>query len=185
LQYGVFLSEIALSEHIALTNGNKSGSTAVAKAAKMLTVALAGAGVWIGVAAGADAGSPVPLTDHQLDHVTAGSAIVTSSADAAATGLNVMASTLANSILGTNQGVEDGFGSEGGVGSSVAVAWGLNPLGNSNGAPPATSSTNATSGGAAQGNYTLTIGGGATSSALGQTIQVSTTSVYGVFVPGL
>jgi hypothetical protein len=130
----------------------------------------------------------VPLTDGQLDLVSAGSALVTSSADAQATGLNVTATTTSGSILGTNQGVEPGFGSVGGLASGTAVAWGLNPLGNSNGAPPPpppTSSTNVTTAGVAQGNFTLTIGGNATSSALGLTIQVGTTSVYGAAIPGL
>ncbi|HJU19090.1 MAG TPA: hypothetical protein VJ770_21755 [Stellaceae bacterium] len=155
------------------------------KIKKAFSPTLAAAGALLWASAGAYAGAPVALTDHQLDHVTAGSAIVFSNADAQATGLNVSATTLSNSILGTNQGVENGFGSEGGVGSSVAVAWGLNPLGNSGGAPPPSSSTSATSGGAAQGNFTLSIGGSGTSSALGQTIQISTTAVYGAFVPGL
>lgn len=156
---------------------------------KTLTKTLVGAGallvISIAPSANARAAGPVPLTDGELDHVSAGSALVTSSADAQATGLNVMASTTSNSILGTNQGVEPGFGSVGGVASGTAVAWGLNPLGNSNGAPPPTSSTNVTTTGVAQGNFTLTIGGNATSSALGQTIQVGTTSVYGVLIPGL
>jgi hypothetical protein len=156
-------------------------------------IALAAASL-VALAPGAYAGGAVALTDGQLDHVSAGSAIVSSSADAAATGLKAYANTLSNSALGTNKSVEDGFGSEGGVSSGVAVAWGLNPLGNSNGnglttngtpAPPPTSNTAVTTGGVAQGNFTLTISGAMTSSALGQTIQVGTTSVYGVFVPGL
>lgn len=156
---------------------------------KSLTKTLVGAGALLAISiaplANARAAGPVPLTDGELDHVSAGSALVTSSVDAQATGLNVMATTVSNSILGTNQGVEPGFGSVGGIASGSAVAWGLNPLGNSNGLPPPTSSTNVTTAGVAQGNFNVTIGGNATSSALGQTIQVGTTSVYGVFIPGL
>jgi hypothetical protein len=142
----------------------------------------------------AQAGGPIALSDGQLDHLTAGSALVSSTADAQATGLKAYANTLSNSALGSNASVENGFGSQGGNTSGVAVAWGLNPLGNSNGngmtangapAPPPTSSTDVTNSGAAQGNFTLTIAGGGTSSALGQTIQVGFRSVYGVFVPGL
>jgi hypothetical protein len=157
----------------------------VARRTLLSSLVLTAAGALLWASADALAGGKVALSDAQLDHVTSGSALVFSSADAAATGLSPMANTLSSSILGTNQGVEDGFGSVGGVASGVAVAWGLNPLGNQNGAAPPTSSTNVTTGGVAQGNFTLTISGGGTSSALGQTIQVGTTSVYGVFVPGL
>jgi hypothetical protein len=145
--------------------------------------ALVGTLLYTSVAA--HAGGPIPLTDGQLDRLTAGSAIVFSNVDAQAIGLKAYSSTLSNSILGTNPSVENGFGSEGGTTSGVAVAWGLNPLGNSAGAPPPASSTNVTTGGGAQGNFTLMIAGGGTSSALGQTIQVGVMSVYGVFVPGL
>jgi len=157
----------------------------VTRATRTLSLTLTAAGALWWASAGAYAGGKVALTDGQLDRVTSGSAIVFSSVDAQATGLAASASTLSSSILGTNQGVEEGFGSVGGETSGTAVAWGLNPLGNGNGAPTPTSSTNVTTGGAAQGNFTLTIGGSGMSSALGQTIQVGTTSVYGVFVPGL
>jgi hypothetical protein len=152
---------------------------------KTLTFLWLAAGVLLCTSALAYAGGPIALQDSQLERITAGSALVSSSADAQATGLKAFSSTLSGSILGTNQGVENGFGSEGGVTSGAAVAWGLNPLGNSTGAAPPTSSTNVTTAGVAQGNFTLTIGGGGTSSALGQTIQVGTMSVFGVFVPGL
>lgn len=160
----------------------------------MLTITLAAVSAFLFQPSNASAGGAVALSDRQLDYLSAGSAIVFSNADAAATGLKAYANTLSNSALGTNKSVEDGFGSEGGVSTGTAVAWGLNPLGNSNGnglttsgtpAPPPTSNTAVTTGGIAQGNFTQTISGAMTSSALGQTIQVGTTSVYGVFVPGL
>ena len=133
----------------------------------------------------AQAGGAIALSDGQLERVTAGSAIVFSTADAAATGLKAYGNTLSSSIVGSNASVEDGFGSESGNTSGVAVAWGLNPLGDRAGAPPPSSSTDVTTGGAAQGNFTMNISAGGTSSALGQTIQVGIRSVYGVFVPGL
>ncbi|MGC2201351.1 MAG: hypothetical protein WA633_14565 [Stellaceae bacterium] len=160
---------------------------------KTLRFFLTAAGALLCSSAIAQAGSAVALSEGQLDHITAGSAIVASTADAQATGLKTYATTLSSSILGTNQSVENGFGSEGGNTSGVAVAWGLNPFGNKGGngltvtgdpAPAPSSSTNVTTGGAAQGNYTQTISGGTTNTALGQTIQIGFTSVYGVFVPG-
>jgi hypothetical protein len=156
----------------------------VAASTKTLIFFSAAAGVLLCMSTIADAGGPVSLTDSQLEHVTAGSAIVFSTADAQATGLKTSATTLSNSILGTNPSVEDGFGSEGGVSSGVAVASGLNPFGNKSGAPAPTMSTNVTTGGTAQGNFTQGFSVGTTNTGLGQTIQIGFTSVYGAFIPG-
>jgi hypothetical protein len=131
----------------------------------------------------ASAGGPVVLGDGQLDRVTAGGALVFSTADAQATGLITQASAGANSAFGSNTGVQDGFGSEAGVTSGTAVSLGSN--GAAKGGPPATSSTSVTTGGVPEGNYTMTISANKTSSALGLTIQGGFTFVYGVFVPGL
>jgi len=134
----------------------------------------------------AQAGGPIALTDGQLDNLRAGSAIVFSTADSQATGLKAFGNTSSSSAIGSNPSVENGFGSEGGNTSGVAVAWGLNPFGNSSpGAQPTSSTTDVQTGGAAQGNFTMNIATGGTSSALGQTIQVGIRTVYGVFVPGL
>lgn len=155
----------------------------MAKKAKTLTVALAGAGAWLFVAATANAGGPVSLTDSQLDHVTAGSALVFSNTAAQATGLITVANTGSGSALGTNGSVEAGFGSNGGLTVGDAVAYGTN--GAATGYPPATSNTAVTTGGSAQGNFVLDFAGGGTVTAGPLTIQAGFTSVYGVFVPGL
>jgi hypothetical protein len=126
----------------------------------------------------ARAGSAVPLADAQLDQVTAGSAVVGSAASAQATGLITIANTASNSLIGSNQSVEDGFGSYGGVTVGTAVAYGSNG-GN------ASSNTSVTTGGAAQGNFVLNMSGGGKATAGPLTIQAGFTSVYGVFVPGL
>jgi hypothetical protein len=131
----------------------------------------------------ANAGGAVALGDGQLDRVTAGGALVFSTADAQATGLITQASAGANSAFGSNLGVQDGFGSEAGVASGTAVSLGSS--GQAKGGPPATSSTAVTTGGAPEGNFTMTITANRTSSALGLTIQGGFTFVYGVFVPGL
>jgi hypothetical protein len=131
-----------------------------------------------------NARDPVTLTDGQLDRVTAGAAAVFSNTDAQAlAAYRVITTTSSNSIYGSNQGVEDGFGSEGGLATGVAVAFGTNGANRS--APPPSSSTNVTTGGAAEGNFRVTITGGGTVSALGMTIQSSMTAVYGAVVPGL
>jgi hypothetical protein len=124
------------------------------------------------------------LSDRQLDGVTSGGIFVFSSADAdALAAYRTMAMAAANTIAGTNAGVQEGFSSEGGLATGHAVGFGLN--GADPTAPPATSNTTVTTGGVASGNYQLTISGGGTTSALGLTIQVGMTSVYGVWVPGL
>lgn len=149
----------------------------MARKLRTLTLSLAAGGALLCASAGARAGKPVALTDGQLDHVTAGSAIVFSTAAAEATGKITAASTGSNSAFGSTQGVEDGFGSEGGISTGSAVAFGMN------GNP--SSSTNVTTGGAVQGNFTLVISGGGKVIAGGLTVQAGFTSVYGVFVPGL
>ena len=141
------------------------------------------AAVLLLASASAHAGALKPLTDGQLDGVTAGGALVFSAADAQAAGLITMASAGANSVFGSNQGVENGFGSESGIASGTAVSLASN--GAAQGAPPPTSATSVTTGGVAEGNYTMVISANRTSSALGLTIQGGFTFVYGVFVPGL
>lgn len=161
---------------------------------KMFSMTAPAAGALLCLAGSAFAGGAVPLTDHQLDQVSAGAFIVDSTADALATGLKAYSNTSTNSIVGSSTSPVNGSGSEQGETSGVAVAWGLNPLGNSNGngmtpngtpAPPPTSMTSVTTGGTTEGNYSMVIGGAGTSSALGQTIQVGTLSVYNAVIPGL
>ena len=144
---------------------------------------LAAAGAILFAAATAQAGSPTPLTDRQLDNVTAGGAIVFSSADAMAAGLITAASAGTDSVFGSNTGVQDGFGSEAGLTAGTAVSLASN--GAAKGGTPATGSTSVTTGGIPEGNYTMVFSANRTSSALGLTIQGGFTFVYGVYVPGL
>ena len=154
---------------------NKNSASAIGlTAATLLLVSLTSA----------QAGGPVPLSDRQLDQATAGGVFVFSNADAQAlAAYRTMATTGSNTIAGTNEGVQQGFQSEGGLASGVAVSYGTNGA-SKNSAPP-TSDTSVTTGGVADGNFTLPISGGGKVSALGLTIQSSFTSVYGVWVPGL
>lgn len=125
----------------------------------------------------------IRLSDQELDGVTAGGTFVFSTADAQAlAAYRAFGQAASNTITGTNEGVQPGFQSEGGLASGVAVSFGIN---GSRQAPPPTSSTSVTTGGVANGNFRLTIAGGGTSSALGLTIQTGVTSVYGVWVPGM
>jgi hypothetical protein len=138
---------------------------------------LATIGVVLFGPANASAGPPVSLSDRQLDGVTAGSALVDGVATAQATGLITIAGTQSNSAIGSNQSVEEGFGSYGGVTVGSANAFGLN--GN------AGSSTDVATDGAAQGNVVLNMSSGGKFTSGSFTYQAGYTAVYGVFVPGL
>jgi len=131
----------------------------------------------------AHAGSPTQLTDRQLDGVTAGAFVVFSSADGQSTGLITMGSSNANSVVGSNPSVVNGFGSEGGIATGEATSFGSD--GNSTSAPPATSGTSVVTGGTPEGNYNIVISANRTSSAGGLTIQGGFTSVYNAVIPGL
>lgn len=130
----------------------------------------------------ANAGGPIALSDGQLDRLTAGAAVVFANSGGLATGLITGATSAANTIYGSTQGVEDGFGSEGGLAVGTAVTF---TAGQAQGAPPSTSSTNVSTGGAAEGNFTMSFSGGGKVTAAGLTIQSGFTAVYGAFIPGL
>ena len=134
-------------------------------------------------AATVQAGDLQPLNDRQMDRVTSSGTLVFSRSDAQARGLITQASSEANSAFGSNSGVQDGFGSEAGLSSGEAVSLASN--GARKGGAPASGSTSVTTGGAPEGNYTMTFSANRTSTALGLTVQGGFTFVYGVFVPGL
>jgi hypothetical protein len=143
---------------------------------------LIAAGAMLSIPAIADAGEPIPLTDTQLDRVSAGGVIVYGDAAAEATGLIAAAATGTNSIYGSSPGLKGGSGSEAGIalGTAVAFAEGQAP-----GDPPPSSSTTVTTGGTAEGNFTMTFTGGGKETVGGLTIQVGFTAVYSTSIPGL
>jgi hypothetical protein len=125
-----------------------------------------------------------PLTDGQLDRVTAGAAGVTGSADAQAVGALSIAGTGSNSFLVSSASPYPGqpdLSSSAGVVTSTAVGMGNNL--DLQGQPPASSATNVTTAGTANGNLVVNytrnftvIGGG------GVTAQFGITVVYGAWV---
>jgi len=162
----------------------------VAESTKRLPAILAAAIAVLSISGVANAGGPVALTDGQLDRVTAGDTSVFANAGSLATGLIVQGTTGTSTVVGSNQGVEDGFGSSGGValGTAVAFTAGQATPAGCAAVPstcPSSSSTNVTTGGTTAGNFTQSFTGGGTATAGGLTIQVGYTAVYGVFVPGL
>jgi hypothetical protein len=161
------------------TSGDRAMSTTSAKFWRLSAITLA----LLLATTTTRAGSPQQLTDGQLDHVTAGAFVVFSTADEQATGLIVLGSSSANSVVGSIPTVVAGFDTQGGIASGEATSFGNNGAGT--GLPPATSSTSVTTGGTPDGNFNIVITTNRTSSAGGLTIQGGFTSVYSALVPGL
>ena len=104
---------------------------------------------------GAQAASPVALTDRQLDGVTAGVSVFGSS-DAASAGVFSLSTTTGNSFVTQGPSPYSGnpdLGSSGGVSEGTALAVGTN-LG-VQGSPPASSATSVTTSCSAQGNFVV------------------------------
>jgi hypothetical protein len=147
-----------------------------------LSVAVAGTVLCSAFATLAD--GPMVLTNGQLDRITAGAAIVTSSTDAQAAGVLALVNTTSNSVVagGTSpfKG-QPGLTNTAGGADGTAVAVGTN-LG-LQGEPPPSSATSVTTAGAAEGNlvrnwtYNQTFQG-----AGGVTLQAGWTFVYGAWV---
>lgn len=130
------------------------------------------------------ADGPVLLTNGQLDRITAGAAVVTSSTNAQATGDFALVNTTSNSLV--TGGVSPFKGQPGltdttGAADGTAVAVGTN-LGLKGGVPPSSSASVTTAGGA-QGNLVIqstfnrTIQG-----AGGVTLQIGWTFVSGSWI---
>lgn len=130
------------------------------------------------------AGTPVQLTNTQLDRVTAGGASVFGSADAAATGVLTMATTETNSLVSTGLSPnpqQPAFASTGGAVDGTSLAVGTNLSTQSSTAP--STSTSVATGGSAQGNQVVTSTfNHTTHGAGGVTFQVGWTYVYGGWV---
>jgi hypothetical protein len=103
------------------------------------------------------AGSPMVLTNSQLDSVTAGAAAVASSTDAQAVGVFTIANTTSNSVVAGGTAPfkgQPGLTDTAGLTTGTAVAVGTN-LG-LQGEPPPSSTTSVTTAGAADGNLVIT-----------------------------
>jgi len=103
------------------------------------------------------ADGPMVLTNGQLDRITAGAAIVTSSTDAQAAGVLALASVASNSVVAGGTAPfksQPGLTNSAGAADGTAVAVGTN-LGQQN-QPPPSSGTSVTTAGAAEGNLVIT-----------------------------
>ena len=132
----------------------------------------------------ARAGGPLTLSDSQLDRVTAGEAVVTSSTDGQANGVVALTQTTANSIVAGGlapyrgqPGLTDDAGAADGTTTAVVTNIALQ------GEPPASSSTAVTTGGSAVGNQVITSTYNQTfHGAGGVTMQVGWTFVSGAWI---
>jgi hypothetical protein len=126
----------------------------------------------------ARAGSPVELTNAQLDHITAGAAIVTGSVGALATGSLALTSTSTNSLAVSGKSPypgQPGYATSGGLVDGTAVA-----VGQGGSTPSTTTSVNTA--GAATGNQVINSTTNITSHGVGGvTIQTGWTFVYGAY----
>jgi hypothetical protein len=144
---------------------------------KRTTLCGAAAAVAIGLSAVANAHSPVPLTDHQLDTVTAAQGGPTAAVTAAttATGLSATGTAQTLALVTVSDSPFDGAGAQ-----AAGVAWGIGMNGASPGGSNASVSTFAEAPGNVQGNvgWNLTIYNN------GLTFSVGVQSSVGILVPG-
>ena len=133
----------------------------------------------VAISSTAWAGSPVELTNAQLDHITAGGAIVAGSVDAQATGVLALTSTMTNSLAvsgGSSYKGQPGYTTDAAAVAGTAVAVG-------NGGSSPSSNTSVITGGAAQGNQVLTYSTNITTHGVGGvTVTNGWTFVYGAWV---
>jgi hypothetical protein len=129
------------------------------------------------------AGSPLALTDNQLDRITAGDTppvFATAAATAAGLGLTTFGGTQTTALIGVGSPGNDGpFG--GSNAQAVASAYG----GGMNGVSPGTGAASATTTTEAPGNVTAHIGWNYTVYGIGTVVQGSVSSSTGLFVPGV
>jgi hypothetical protein len=149
---------------------------------KTMAVSVVVAGTLSFASMGVDAGSPVTLTERQLDNVTAGQGGPFAGSAAAATGLGltVFGGTQTTALTGVGSPGNDGpFG--GSNAQAIAYAYG----GGLNGVLPGSGTASAVTATEAPGNLTANIGFNYTVYGIGTMVQGSISSSTGLFVPGL
>jgi hypothetical protein len=149
---------------------------------KTMAVSVVAAVALLFAAMGADAGSPVALTERQLDNVTAGQGGPFAGSAAAATGLGltVFGGTQTTALTGIGSPGNDGpFGGSNAQATAYAYGGGLN------GVLPGSGTANAVAVTEAPGNLTVHIGWNYTVYGIGTAVQGSISSSTGLFVPGL
>jgi hypothetical protein len=152
------------------------GNAAMTFTIKTMALSLAAATAVLCVATAADAGSPVALTNGQLDSVTGGGPFAQVSAGASASGLFVTGNTQTIATTGVADSPFDGSNAY-----ATGTAFGMG----SNGLTPGTSSANVATFTEAPGNFVYNHSTNVTVYGLGATLQFSESTSVGTFVPGL
>jgi hypothetical protein len=149
---------------------------------KTMAVSVVVAGTLSFASMGVDAGSPVTLTERQLDNVTAGQGGPFAGSAAAATGLGltVFGGTQTTALTGVGSPGNDGPFA-GSNAQAIAYAYG----GGLNGVLPGSGTASAVTATEAPGNLTANIGFNYTVYGIGTMVQGSISSSTGLFVPGL
>lgn len=145
---------------------------------KTMALSLAAATALLCVPMVADAGSPVALTDGQLDRVTAAQGGPAGLVSAAAMGLGLFAIGNTSTTAVTEVG-DSPFDGSGAQVTGVAVGIGKN------GVSPGQSSASVSTFTEAPGNFVLNGGWNMTVYGLGVTLQVGVSSSVGDLVPGM
>ena len=148
---------------------------------KTMAVSVVAAGTLSLVSVGVNAGSPVPLTERQLDNVTAGQGgpFAGAAADATGLGLTAFGGTQTTALIGVGSPGNDGpFG--GSNAQAIAYAYG----GGLNGVLPGSGTASAVAVTQAPGNLAVNIGLNYTVYGIGTTVQGSISSSTGLLVPG-
>jgi hypothetical protein len=149
---------------------------------KTMALWVMAAGTVLFAAMDVNAGSPLALTERQLDNVTAGQGGPFAGSAAAATGigLTTFGGTQTTALIGIGSPGNDGpFG--GSNAQAIAYAYG----GGLNGVFPGSGTANAVTATEAPGNLTVNIGWNYTVYGIGTAVQGSISSSTGLFVPGL
>jgi hypothetical protein len=142
-----------------------------------MALALVAAGTLSCASMVADAGSPVTLTDRQLDRVTAqGGPAALVNATATGSGLFTTGTVQTAAITEVGDSPFDGA-----TAVATGQAFGLG----TNGAAPGTSSTNVTTFTEAPGNFVINVGWNRTVSGMDSTFQVGVSVSVANLIPGL
>jgi len=149
---------------------------------KTMVVSVVAAATVSVASVGVDAGSPVALTERQLDNVTAGQGGPFAGSAAAATGLGltVFGGTDTKAVTGIGSPGNDGpFGRSNAQASPSAFGGGMN------GVLPGAGTASAATVTQAPGNVVVNIGWNYTVYGIGTVFQGSVSSSTGLFVPGV
>ncbi|MBV9199700.1 MAG: hypothetical protein JO320_22010 [Alphaproteobacteria bacterium] len=144
---------------------------------KRIAISILATNALMGVSTVTHSRSPVPLTESQLDGITAeGGPLAEAAGAAAASGLTTLGNTSTVAVTGVGNSPFDGANAQ-----ATGVAFGLGM----NGVSPGASSTAVTTFAEAPGNFVVNLNYNKTIYGIGATLQIGVSASTGVLVPGL